>query len=527
MNITSDYIVVGAGSSGSVVTRRLLDAGFSVHVIEAGPSDDNAAIHNAQGWPALLHSPEDWNVTTIPQRHAGNRRLYWPRGKVLGGSSSMNGLIYVRGHRSDYDGWAAEGCTGWDFDSVLPLFRRSEDHVDGASEWHGAGGPLPVERITNPHPTSMAFVEAAVGLGFRSTNDFNGGQMIGVGYNQTTSRAGRRASAWRSFVGPVLGHPDLTVTTSALVHRVMMRTGRAIGVEYSIDGTLFQALADAEVIVSAGTIGSPKLLLLSGIGPAAHIRQHGLAVVADLPGVGENLHDHLLVSNVYESSRPLPPGQHNLLESQLFTTSLRWSGSGPDLQPVFLHIVYPAEGYPIPEHGYTIAPGIVRPQSRGRLQLASSDPTAMPLCDPNVLAESYDMDALIDAVEICREIGAAQPFQAWRRAEISPGPEARNRAALRAYVRRAVGTYHHQVGTCRMGVGNDAVVAPDLRVRGLAGLRVADASIIPAVPSGNTNAPSIMIGEKAADLILGRKSVGSRARDRSPQGSGGLAARQE
>jgi choline dehydrogenase len=502
----SDYIVVGAGSAGSVIARRLLDRGFTVHVIEAGTVDTNPDIHSTQGWPALLRSPQDWAIRTTPQQHVNHRSLFWPRGKVLGGSSSMNGLIYIRGHRSDYDGWAAQGCSGWDFDSVLPLFLRSENHVDGASAWHGAGGPLSVERVTRPHPTSEAFIEAANALGYPITDDFNGPQMIGVGYNHITSSRGRRASAWQSFVAPVLGHPGLTVTTGALVHRVLVHQGRAIGVEYSVGQTIHKAQVDAEVVLSAGTIGSPQVLMLSGVGCASHLDALGVPVVADSPGVGQNLHDHLLLSNVYEAEFPLPQGHHNLLESQLFTSSRGWRGAGPNLQPVFLHIVYPAESYPVPEHGYTVAAGVIRPQSRGTLQLASADPQAAPLCDPNVLSESQDMEALLDCVEMCREIGASEKFNAWRKKEVAPGPQARTRDDLRQYVRRAVDTYHHQVGTCRMGADDHAVVTPDLAVRGVDGLRVADASIMPSVTSGNTNAPSIMIGEKAADLLVGSRS---------------------
>lgn len=497
----TDYIVVGAGSSGSVITRRLLERGFTVHVIEAGTVDTNPNIHGTQGWPALLHSPQDWAFRTTPQRHANDRSLFWPRGKVLGGSSSMNGLIYIRGHRNDYDGWAAQGCRGWDFDSVLPLFLRSENHVDGAGDWHGAGGPLLVERVTRPHPTSEAFIEAASALGHRVTDDFNCATMNGVGYNHITSRSGRRCSAWQSFVAPMLGHPGLTVTTDALVHRVLVHQGHAIGVEYSVGQTVLQAQAGAEVVLSAGAIGSPQILMLSGIGPAAHLDALGVPVVADSPGVGQNLHDHLLLSNVYEAKFALPQGHHNLLECQLFTSSHAWQGAGPDLQPVFLHIVYPAESYPVPEHGYTIAAGVIRPQSRGTLRLASADPQTAPLCDPNILAESQDMDALLDCVEMCREIGASEKFNTWRKSEVAPGPQARTRADLHQYVRRAVDTYHHQVGTCRMGIDDNAVVTPDLAVHGVDGLRVADASIMPAVTSGNTNAPSIMIGEKAADLL--------------------------
>lgn len=499
----TDFIVVGAGASGSVVARRLLDRGYSVHVLEAGPSDTNPDIHTSSGWPALLHSGQDWVFMTAPQRHANNRRLYWPRGKVLGGSSSLNGQIYLRGHCSDYDGWAQLGCAGWDFGSIFGLFLRSEDHVDGASRWHGAGGLLPVERITRPNPTSVAFVEAANDLGHRFIDDFNGPHQAGVGYSQVTTRNGRRASAWQSFMAPVLGDSRLTVTTGALVQHVIIRSGRAVGVQYAVGGQIRRACAEREVILSAGTLGSPKLLLLSGIGPAEHLAEVGVKVVVDLPGVGENLHDHLLVSNVYEASRPMEPAHHNLLECQLFTSSAYWRGPGPDLQPVFMHVVYPAEGYPVPRNGYTIAPGIIRPRSRGTLRLASADPATAPWCDPNVLAEPYDLEALVDAVEICREIGASSAFDDWRYAEVAPGPRVRTRDHLREYVRRAVGTYHHQVGTCRMGVDDDAVVAPDLRVRGVEGLRVVDASVMPSVTAGNTNAPAIMIGEKASDLIAG------------------------
>lgn len=496
-----DYVVVGAGSSGSVLVRRLLDAGHSVHLIEAGPADEDPNIHSPQGWPAMMTGPLDWSVMTAPQQHAQDRSLFWPRGRVLGGSSSLNGMIYVRGHRSDYDSWAYHGCPGWDWNSVLPLFKRSEDHADGTSEWHGAGGSLPVSRIADPHPTAAAFVDGAVELGYERTDDFNGERMEGVGFNHVTIRDGTRMSAWRSFVTPVLDSARLTVTTGALAHRVVLAGEWAVGVEYERDGRMHTARAGAEVLLSAGVIGSAHLLLLSGIGSGEHLGQVGVPVHTDLPGVGDNLHDHLLVSNIYASSKPLPAGRANLLESQLFARSDSRM-LAPDLQPLFMHMVYPAEGYPQPEHGYTIAPGLVRPLSRGALRLASTDPATPAVVDPNVLAEKQDLEALVDAVEMCREIGASAAFDEWREAEVAPGPQARTREDLRDYVRRTVGTYHHQVGTCRMGSDSMAVVDPALRVRGVAGLRVADASIMPSVPSGNTNAPSIMVGEKAADLLL-------------------------
>jgi choline dehydrogenase len=510
----SNFVVVGAGSAGSVVVRRLLDAGHSVHVIEAGPVDTNPAIHSPQDWPALLGGPLDWGMFTTPQRHANDRRLFWPRGRVLGGSSSLNGMIYIRGHASDYDGWAkACGDRGWAWDNVLALFKRSEAHELGATEYHGAGGPLPVSTIGAPHPLSVAFVEGAMANGHMLLEDFNADEMVGVGYNQTTTRGGERMSAWTSFVAPVLDHPDLTVSTGALVHRIVVDRGCAVGVEYSLDGGApRRAYADAEVILCAGVLGSPKALLLTGIGPSAHLEAVGVHPLVDLAGVGENLHDHPLVSNLYEAAGPLPAGENNLLEAQLYARSTHCEGPAPDLQPLLIHIPYPADGYPVPEHGYTIAAGLVAPRSRGALRLASADPSAQPLADPNILADPTDLEALVEAVELCRDIGAARAFAPWMAAEVAPGREATTRAKLREFVRRSVGTYHHQVGTCKMGAPDDpdAVVGTDLRVRGVERLRVADASIMPTIPAGNTNAPSIMIGEQAADLIIGRVIEGSK-----------------
>lgn len=499
----ADYVIVGAGSAGSALARRLVDAGKTVHVLEAGLADTADEIHSPQGWPLLLGGEQDWSVMTVPQEHADNRSLYWPRGKVLGGSSSLNGMIYMRGHRADYDGWAQQGCVGWSWEDVRPLFLRSENHLAGEDDHHATGGPLPVSQITTPHPTAQAFVEAAVAAGHKRTHDFNGDDMRGVGFNEMTVESGRRMSAWQSFVEPIRDSSLLRVTTNALADKVVIDNGRAVGVEYLVDGERRCACATAEVILSAGTIGSPAVLLRSGVGPAWHLAELGIAVVQELPGVGENLHDHPLISVVYESKQPLPPGENNLLEAQFYADSEGWTGEAPDLQPLFLHLVYPAEGYEMPEHGFTIAAGIVAPRSRGTIRLASSDPTTPPLVDPNILADPYDLEALCDAIEMCREIARQAPLEEWREREAAPGPEAVTREDIRAFARRSVSTYHHQVGTCRMGVHELAVVDPQLRVRGISGLRVVDASIMPVVPSCNTNAPAIMVGEKAADLILG------------------------
>ncbi|OBA69842.1 choline dehydrogenase [Mycobacterium sp. 1554424.7] len=506
----TEYVVVGAGSAGSVVVRRLLEAGRSVHVIEAGPADTDPAIHSLQGWPMLLGGPQDWGMFTTPQQHANNRRLFWPRGKVLGGSSSLNGMIYIRGHASDYERWAqVTGDPSWGWDQLLPLFKRSEAHELGGDEYHGAAGPLRVSTIPNPHPLSEAFVEGALALGHKWIDDFNAGQMVGVGYNHITAFRGERMSAWKSFVAPMQLHPRLRVTTGAVVHRVLLEKDQAVGVEYSLGGQrLRRAYAISEVVLSAGVLGSPKVLLLSGIGPATHLQSVGVTPIVDLPAVGMNLHDHLLVSNIYEAKEPLTVGANNLLEAQLYARSSGWQGAAPNLQPLFIHVPYAADGCPVPEHGYTIAAGLVAPKARGTLRLVSADPSDPPLADPNVLADPDDLEALVDAVEICRDIGASAAFKPWRKGEVAPGSAAANRNALRDFVRRAVGTYHHQVGTCKMGAADDpnAVVKPDLRVRGVEGLRVADASIMPTITSGNTNAPAIMIGERAADLLLGLNS---------------------
>ncbi len=499
----SDYIVIGAGSAGSSLTRRLIDAGHSVHVIEAGSVDTDPNIHSPQGWPALLTGPNDWAVMTTAQQHAGGRELFWPRGKVLGGSSSLNGMIYIRGHRDDYDAWEAEGNTGWGWDSVLPLFKRSEDHEDGASEFHGAGGPLHVSRLRVRHPAAQAFVDAAVALGHPLTEDFNGEIMEGAGFNHATIKDGKRHSAWQAFVVPVLDSPLLTVTTDALVHRVVISNGEAVGVEYSVGGETLVATAGAEIILSAGAIGSPAVLQRSGVGDRADLAAAGVDVVVDLPGVGKNLHDHLLVGNIYESPSPLIPGRNNLLESQLFAHSQQTEDNAPDLQPLFLHLPYPTDGGDAPSQGFTIAPGLVAPRSRGTLRIASADPAAAALVDPNILAEDYDVEALVDAVIMCREIGGHEAMAPFVAREYVPSSAPADRDAIRSLVRALAGTYHHQVGTCKMGVGDDSVVDPQLRVRGVVGLRVADASIMPTVPRGNTNAPAIMVGEKAADLLLG------------------------
>lgn len=516
INRQQNYVVIGAGSAGCVIASRLTeDTDTRVLVLEAGGDDRMPGIRDAEVMrniqtPSTLwnlwESPVDYAYLTTPQEHAAERPVFWPRGKVLGGSSSLNGMIYVRGHRLDYDDWAYHGCAGWDWKSVFPLFLRSEDHEDGASGFHGEGGPLSVTRIHEPSPVALAFIESAKELGIPETDDFNGRRMVGAGLNHLTVRDGKRCSASDAFLRPAMSRPNLTVALDAKVRRLVFEGGRCVGVEYAAGGDVRTARAEAEVILCAGTIGSPELLLRSGIGPAEHLRSVGVEVVLDLLGVGENLHDHLLVPIVYEATRELPEPRANHLEAQFF-----WKTDGrlpvPNLQPLLATFPAPVEGYDPPEHGYTIMPGIVRPLSRGRLRLRSADPADGLDLDPAYFSETADLEAMVDCLELCREVGDAGPFGEWRGTEIAPGPDVNTREELRDYARRQCITYHHQVGTCKMGVDDMAVVDPELQVRGVDGLRVADASIMPAVTTGNTNAPTVMIGEKASEMIRGVENV--------------------
>jgi choline dehydrogenase len=527
-----DYVIVGAGSAGCVLAARLSEnPATRVLLLEAGPPDDADEIHIPAAINTLFQSTYDWNYLTTPQERAAGRCIYWPRGRALGGSSSINAMIYIRGNRYDYDTWRDDyGCEGWGYTELLPYFLRAESNSRGASAFHGADGPLSVQDLKHKSALTTAFVDAARQSGQEANDDFNGRKQDGVGFYQVTQRGGRRWSAADAYLHPAADRPNLTVLTDALVTGIALAGLRAVGVHYLLRGVAETARAESEVIVACGAIGSPQLLMLSGIGPADHLRSHDIAVMADIPGVGANLSDHPMVPAMWHTPRSRAlweqAGARNLTRWQLMhngplTTNVAESGGfsrseeglpAPDIQWHALPTPYQNGGLTDPSiRALSLLVTLVAVGSRGRIRLRSADPRHKPLIDPAYLSHGSDIDPLVVGIQMAREFAAVRPMSKICKSELAPGDGVRTDTDIRDYVRHSLTTIYHPVGTCAMGGDSTlaasrlaSVVDPELRVRGIDGLRVVDASVMPTVPRGNTNAPTIAIAEKAADLITGR-----------------------
>ncbi|WP_026909943.1 GMC family oxidoreductase [Patulibacter minatonensis] len=497
-----DVVIVGGGSAGCILAARLSeDPDARVLLLEAGGADTKPEIHEPTAWPLLMGSEVDWSYRTTPQQSAAGREVFFPRGKVLGGSGSINAMVYLRGTRRDNDHWAMLGNVGWDWESVLPAFKALEHHPTGDPALHGLDGPLRISLPDPPHPISEAAIEAAVELGFARNDDLNGATIEGAGYNPLTIADGRRQSAAQAFLAPAMGRENLTVVTGAHARRLLWATeDRVDGVEYERDGGLHVARAAGEVVLACGAIDTPKLLLLSGVGPADELTALGVDVRIDLSGVGRNLHDHLGAPVTFHNARPVPAGRYQFSEVGLFGKSDP-ALTYPDLQFAVPHIPYPPEGVTGPAEGFAIVPSVLKPQSRGSVRLATADPAVAPLIDPAYLREQADVQAVVRSIEISRELANAGPLRAWNAGEAIPGPDVSGPEALRDFGRRAAGTWFHPSGTCRMGTDGEAVVDPALRLRGTTNVRVVDASVIPTVTSANINAPTMMIAWRAADLV--------------------------
>ena len=511
-----DYVIVGAGSAGCVLANRLSeDPDVSVLLLEAGGPDTNDLVHLPAAFSALYRTAQDWDHSTIYEPYANDRRIYLPRGRVLGGSSSINAMIYIRGNAADYDGW---GVPGWTFDDLLPYFKLAEDNERGEDEHHGAGGPLPVGEGRSRNPLAQAFIDAAHTCGHPLNEDFNGPAQDGVGWYQLTQRGGARASAAVAYLHPVADRPNLTVETHVQALSVLFEGDRAVGVLGARLSEPLEFRAEREVIVSCGTYNSPQLLMLSGLGRPEELEQLQIEVVAEVPAMGLNLHDHPNAGAVYAIEEEISLfGALNEENLQLFesdgrgplTSNVAESGGfartrdgldAPDIQFHFAPARFQSEGLvPGEGHGFALGACVLRPRSRGYVALGSPDPTAKPLIVHNYLQEPEDVASMVAGVRMCLEICATQPLAGYE-PQMLVGPASASDEDILASARANMQTLYHPVGTCAMG----AVVDTELRVQAVEGLRVVDASVMPSVPSGNTNAPVIALAERAADLIRGR-----------------------
>jgi choline dehydrogenase len=533
MSEVFDHIVVGAGSAGCVLAARLSeDAATRVLLLEAGPPDTSPWIHLPIGYGKTMWSPEvNWCYQTDPDPNMNGRRIYWPRGKTLGGSSSINGLIYIRGQQEDYDHWAALGNTGWSYDEVLPYFVKSERNQRGAIALHGGDGPLRVSDIGARHELIEAFIAGAGEIGVPRTDDFNGARQEGAGYYQLTTHRGLRVSAAKAYLKPARNRSNLRVETGAFASGVLMEGRRAVGVRWRQNGVDREARCRGEVLLAAGALQSPQLLQLSGIGPAALLAEHGVPVVHDAPGVGENLQDHLQIRLIYECTKPITTNDQLRSWWGQARLGLQWllARSGPLAVGInqggcFLRALRGPDGLPVattpdiqfhvatlsadmaggkvhPFSGFTLSVCQLRPESRGRVRIRSANPFEPPSMQPNYLATELDRRTAVAGMQAARAIAAAPSMRPYVRREVKPGPDAADEAALLAFCRDNGATIFHPSGTCRMGVDAGAVLDPRLRVRGIDALRVVDCSAMPTLVSGNTHAPAVMMAEKAVDMV--------------------------
>jgi choline dehydrogenase len=527
--LEADFVVVGAGSAGCVVAARLSeDPGTRVILIEAGGADTNRWIHIPLGFGKTFADPSvNWCYETEPDAGAAGRKIYWPRGKVLGGSSSINGMVYIRGQAEDFDHWAQLGNRGWSHADVLPYFRRAEDQQSIRDEFHGTGGPLAVSDVPDHHPICEAFIEGAMALGHPRNDDFNGATQDGAGYHQTTTRNGKRCSTAVGYLHPAMMRPNLRVITEAYSENLTFSGKQATGVTFRRHGEVWTAQANSEVVLCGGAINSPQLMLLSGIGPAAHLGEMGIPVVHALAGVGQNLQDHYSAPIKLKSKLPitindvmlsnLKKVQHGLKYylfrngalAQISSPAALFVRTRPELASPDVKISISPFSADRPQDGlhkfsgFTSIAYQLRPESRGEIRLKSANPADAPAMIPNYLSDEIDQRAIVAGLKTSREILAGPSLAPYVESEFQPGPSVQTDDELLAYARQRGGTVYHPTSTCTMGAGPMAVVGADLRVHGIGGLRIADASVMPTLVSGNTNAATIMIGEKCADLVRG------------------------